>query len=232
MSKSKKYKGKLCVYCGRRLASTRDHVWAREFCLLEHRQNLPQVPACEDCNNEKSKLEHYLTTVLLFGARHPNAIVMFETMAAKRLEKNRKLWASLRAGYKAEKIPFESNRIEPFFVFVAKGLLWHHWGVMLGTEDRVAATVWRDNGSVFLDQLFALNVPKRITGNLGGGLAYEGVQLKEHFTLWRFWIYGGLCFAEESKDPNGKHSVIFAVTGPGTSPMWASIFKEELRPAV
>lgn len=61
---SKKYKGKICVYCADAISVTGDHVFAREFFLETQRDNLPQVPACEKYNNRKSVLEHYLTTVL------------------------------------------------------------------------------------------------------------------------------------------------------------------------
>ena len=58
---SKKYKGKSCPHCARPEASvTADHVFAREFFSVEKRDGLPVVPACERCNNEKSKLDHYL----------------------------------------------------------------------------------------------------------------------------------------------------------------------------
>ena len=67
---SKKFKSQRCAYCAEREAVTGDHIFAREFFLPSARANLPQAPICEQCNNEKSKLEHYLTTVLPFGGRH------------------------------------------------------------------------------------------------------------------------------------------------------------------
>ena len=73
----------------------------------------------------------------------------------------------------------------------------------------------------------------RVTQNFGDGtLIYEGIQAKDYaqFTLWRFLVYGGLNFAETSREPNGKHCIIFAVTGP-RAPLdnfWARVFKEEL----
>lgn len=47
---SKKFNGKLCAYCAKRKAETDDHVFAREFFLLEDRNNLPKAPACGPCN--------------------------------------------------------------------------------------------------------------------------------------------------------------------------------------
>jgi len=54
--RSKKFAGELCVYCNSRPAVVPDHVFARKFFLLNKRGNLPQVPACDQCNNEKSRL--------------------------------------------------------------------------------------------------------------------------------------------------------------------------------
>jgi hypothetical protein len=70
---SKKYKGKLCVYCASGIATVADHVIAREFFLPARRANLSKVPACHNCNDVKGRLEHYLTAVLGFGARHADA---------------------------------------------------------------------------------------------------------------------------------------------------------------
>ena len=54
---SKKFKGKLCVYCGTGESETADHVVAREFFPETHRDGLPKVPACKACNAAKAALE-------------------------------------------------------------------------------------------------------------------------------------------------------------------------------
>jgi len=79
----KEFKGELCVCCGELPATTSDHVISREFFLVKHRDNLPQVPACDRCNNEKSALEHYLTVVLAFGARYSHAVENLSAMVPK-----------------------------------------------------------------------------------------------------------------------------------------------------
>jgi hypothetical protein len=69
-----RFRGRRCVYCGRDGAcSTSDHEIARGFFLKTARENLPQVPACVSCNNEKARLEQHLLTVLPFGAQHAAA---------------------------------------------------------------------------------------------------------------------------------------------------------------
>jgi hypothetical protein len=78
---SKKFRGKKCVYCCAAVSVTADHVFARELFLKSRRANLPKVPACNACNQKKSVLEHYVTTLLPFlrlelgddGAPHASA---------------------------------------------------------------------------------------------------------------------------------------------------------------
>jgi hypothetical protein len=96
---SKRFKGKTCVYCGAAPSTTTgDHVFAREFFINVRRGNLPKVPACEACNHEKSKLEHYLTAVLPFGGRHTDSAQNLSTLVEPRLAKNAKLHSALSVG--------------------------------------------------------------------------------------------------------------------------------------
>ena len=89
---SKKFRDKTCVYCGReRMASTGDHVVAREFCPGTARENLPKVPACVACNNAKSKLEHYVLAVLPMGSLLPSAAAAIIEQVGPRLAKNEAL---------------------------------------------------------------------------------------------------------------------------------------------
>src|SRR4051812_19921101 len=97
---SKKFKGKTCVYCGKE-SMTADHIIAREFFLRDRREDPIKVPACEDCNREKSRLEHYLTTVLPFGARHADAAENLSSMVPSRIRRNEKLASELRTSFDA-----------------------------------------------------------------------------------------------------------------------------------
>lgn len=69
---SKRWRDKPCVYCLAR-AEGDDHVIARQFFVERRRADLPKVAACRACNNEKSKLEQYLTGILPFAGRHQDA---------------------------------------------------------------------------------------------------------------------------------------------------------------
>lgn len=85
---SKKYKDKICVYCRESTSTTADHVFPREFFQKHQRSNLPKVPSCKSCSNEKSKLEHYLLSVLPFGATHSYVHQVLSVDVPKRLERN------------------------------------------------------------------------------------------------------------------------------------------------
>ncbi len=140
---SKKLNGKACVYCGSAPATTSDHIFARGFFPVHRRANLPQVPACAACNGEKSTLEHYLTAVLPFGGTHEDAHEALSEMVPPRLEKNTKLKNILSGGLvedwreengvlvPAMTVPFDSDRASELFRFITKGLLYHHWGMVL-----------------------------------------------------------------------------------------------------
>jgi hypothetical protein len=231
---SKKYKGKLCVYCGKELSTTGDHVFAREFFLIKHRDGLPKVPACANCNGEKSALEHYLTIVLPFGARHSDAALTLQTMVPKRLKRNPKLLSDLADGFTGDKLPLRPGQVEKLFVFVARGLLWYHWKAILGVEDCVASTVFQEAGESPLSYTLSRLKPKaRVSVNLGDStFVYEGLQSVDspQCSFWRFLVYGGLYFCEPAKDPNEKASLIFAVTGPRSllPNFWATVFGESI----
>jgi hypothetical protein len=215
---SKKYKGKVCVYCSKELATTSDHVFAREFFLVKHRDGLPQAPACNRCNGEKAKIEHYLTTVIPFGGLHRDASAILRTMVPKRLERNSKLRRHLERGFTGEKIPLEPGQIERLFAFISKGLLWHHWRTVLEVDDGVAVTMIQAAGVAVINNTLARLKPKdHIYADLGEGtFIYEGIQTIDspRSTFWRFLMYGGACFADSSRDPDGRNSLILAVTGP------------------
>src|SRR2546429_3666489 len=112
ISVSKKFKGLRCAYCAVREAVTGDHIFAREFFLPSARANLPKAPICAECNNEKSKLEHYLTTVLPFGGRHPDASENLASMVPKRLGRNVRLHRHLKEKQKVVFVPDKDGKLE------------------------------------------------------------------------------------------------------------------------
>jgi len=189
---SKKFKGLRCPYCSKRIAVTGDHIFAREFFLPSARTNLPQAPICEECNNEKSKLEHYLTTVLPFGGRHADASENLASMVPKRLGKNAKLHRQLRDGQQvvfvpgdtgsAEQttaIPFDGEKLEELISMIVRGLIWFHWRVYLEDSHTVRTHTVTAHGLQLCEEtLFRPNARDRVRGNLGNGaLCTKGLRV-------------------------------------------------------
>jgi len=231
---SKKYKGKTCVYCGTASSTTADHVVAREFFLETRRNDLPKAPACERCNAEKSRLEHYLTTILPFAGRHADAFVNLETMVPKRLQKNAKLRSELVAGLAeihdaggleeyATSLPLDYIQLERLFALIAKGLAWHHWKVILKPGYSVMAAFFMDRGAKLIEHTFAqFKESNRISVSLGEGtFFYEALQDSNdpHLSFWRFSIYGGASFGGDPSLPGERASQIVAVTGSDADPL-------------
>lgn len=228
---SKKYKGKVCVYCGTAMSSTRDHIFAREFFVPGAGQGLPVVPACAGCNGKKAGLEHYLTAVMPFGGQHPDARANLERAVPPRLNKNRKLhqqlaskhhmvWARQRSGILAPTgaIPLDFSQVEALFEYIVKGLIWFHWQTCL-TDDHfiVVLALNRHGEAVFQRKFFQVNVRQRVASNLGKGtFVYEGVQGVDtpEVTAWRFSIYGGVDLGGDPSQPHEASKVIGAFTGP------------------
>lgn len=226
---SKKFKGKACIYCGKQNSSdSGDHVFAREFFLPDRRNNLPQVPACTKCNREKSILEHYLTTVLPFGAKHSDAAINLEKMVPPRLAKNIKLhhhltekrkdiWAEEKGLFLPSiKIPFDSKKLDRLFCFIVKGLIWYHWGVLLTPNTFVRAGCITNKAEKLIQDLLNKNASQRVKSDLGSGtIIYEGAQGIDspYLSLWKFLVYGGVKLGDDQSAPLETPTLIWGLTG-------------------
>jgi hypothetical protein len=235
---SKKFKGKTCVYCATLKSSqTGDHVFAKEFFLPNRRSNLPQVPACDRCNNKKSELEHYLTAILPFGGLHADAHTNLEKQVPPRLKKNLKLHRHLANANVHEwinqkglllptiKLPIDSSKLYALFCYIVKGLMWHHWGTILTPNHVVRVGGLTREGENFFQSLFHGNASQRIRNDIGEGtFIYEGVQGIDdpHLSLWNFVAYGGLAVSDDPSMPSEISSRILGITGKREiiSPLW------------
>jgi len=195
-------------------SSTPDHVVARGFFPVDKRDSLPQVPACDICNQRKSKLEHYLSAVLPFGSTTADAHKFLDELVASRLEKNQRLKRELSAGMDkkyalingqvlqtAMTIPLDSEKVLDLFKLIAQGLAFSHWDVLMPERDVQSFSAFLiPQGAGFMEAM--LNTSACIsTGKitLGDGVfTYQGVRDPEHqtFTVWRMSMYGVVTEAE------------------------------------
>lgn len=227
---SKRFRGKLCIYCLNKLSTnTGDHVFARKFFPKSERADLPKVPACESCGNEKSQAEHYLTTVLPFGARHDSALANLKDMVPDRLRKNAKLHRELAEGsgtmlteehpgffVPTMTVPFDNDRLHNFFRFVVKGLLWHHWAISLQSNHGIKIISLTKAGESVFSKLLSMNSKQQVSANLGNGVfIYEGTQGIDYpeFSLWKISIYNGLKLSGDPTAPLEEFKALGIVTG-------------------
>ncbi|MFI5331041.1 MAG: HNH endonuclease [Desulfobaccales bacterium] len=172
-------------------------------------------------------MEHYLTAVLPFGGQHQDAITNFENLAP-RLQKNRKLFGQL--AQKQENVwinengftrlsltvPFDASKLGKLFCFIVKGLMWHHWNVLLDSKHKVRAGCLVNIGEQLFQSFFNFNANQRVNADLGDGtFQYEGVQDigSPQFSLWKFLVYGGLKLAGVPNMPSETPSFIWGITG-------------------
>jgi hypothetical protein len=222
-----RFKGKTCPYCAvPEITVDGDHVVCRQFFLEKQRGDLPKVAACRSCNGLKGNLEHYLTTVMPFGARHADATESLVTMGPKRLGGNLKLSREIAAGLEygspidssgqpSMTVPFDSEQLRQLYEMIARGLAWFHWALLL-PPNTVNVHAWfaSPEGTAIFDPLFALNSRHRITRSLGRAFLYEGAQARdnEHFTIWRMSLYGAVMADEH----NTATQVGYVLTAPKT----------------
>lgn len=225
----KRYKGKTCVYCTVPGASeTGDHILAREFVPMARRSQIPKVPACGKCNKEKSDLEHYATAALLFGGRHADAADNLQKDGPRRLAKNRRLHRALARGsmrvwvretsglvVRALTVPIDGEKIEKLIGLITRGLMWHHWNVVLGPDCFVDVLSLTERGETLFERFKGMRARDRVRDNVGNGaLVYEGAQGTDNpqVSIWELSLCGGVTMAGAGgADLTSKFGVI---TGP------------------
>lgn len=237
----KGYKGKPCVYCLEAEAEDGDHVLSKQFVLVEHRDNLPKVPACKRCNNEKSKLEHYLTAVMPFGGRHGEAGRNLSEQVPGRLGKNERLHRELAEGVEGYlvskngspwepgmKVPLDGRALESLFEYMTRGLAFHHWGLLFGCDHVVRSAFLTAVARGPFEGLMAKSA-KRVAGNLGGGaFEYEGAMAKDGsgLTVWRMSLYGAVVAGDGGgAGREEKSSAAHCITAPKDWPVTAKLMK-------
>jgi hypothetical protein len=224
----KRLQGQTCAYCGAP-ADTSDHLFARSFFPKSCWTGLPEVPACEVCNNEKSRLEGYLATVLLFGGRHADALPNLLDMGERRLAGNHALHRTIqkgqsRAWVKADSgivvpsmaVPIDPEQFTDYFKLVVKGLIRFEFGDTFAESDHIdVITATENTGAPLFRNMLSLNAAKRARRDVGNGaFVYEGAQGTDpRITVWLITAFGGLVFQE--KDGRSYETRIGALTGPG-----------------
>jgi hypothetical protein len=206
---SKKFKGKTCAYCAVPGSSeTGDHVFARQFFVESDRANLPEVPACARCNNDKSASENYLLQLLPLGASHAGADNVRTNLMPKRaahhgnkvlrqtLESpNSPVWLLDSEGQKHERIPVlvDAQKLKNWCGAIAQGLAYFHWGTALAAVDIDVIPLADTVETEILSLVTAKNTGCYIEQSVGRG-AFEYIGFRESRnaaeSVWLIRIYG------------------------------------------
>lgn len=192
------------MYCSER-SETGDHVIARAFFPDELRAGLPQVPACLRCNSLKSDLETYLAAVLPIAGNHAVTEDLRERVG-RSIAKNAKLRREIVEGFDkrrsvskagAHATDFRGHVLLDYATYVGKGLLFHHFGTVLGPEYEAHGLAIDVVGQKAFDDMFSkfrlvTEVVEEVFAN--GALTYRGIAATEdpHVSSWQVCLYGGL----------------------------------------
>lgn len=226
----KRFRDKRCAYCCCKPATTEDHVFATGFSHKADRDNnpLPKAPACDDCNGKKSKLDEYAMTVLAFGARHTSALPIVDTVGIRRVQNNKPLHKKLQQGYDlawvndpsgllvpTSTFPVDSRPLSELFEYIARGLIWRHWGAYLENNEGIHVMFLTQEGDRDFRECFARWPGLCVRENLRNEtVRYEGLHNPgdPQFSAWRISIYGGVHIAR--RDPaKGVCTTIGIITG-------------------
>jgi hypothetical protein len=227
---SKRFKEKLCAYCGASgSSSTSDHVLARAFFFKEDRSNLPQVPACLTCNNRKSELEHYVSSTLLIGSQHADGDRYRQEMVRPRLDKNLKLRSQLRVDHPPQlvkvaglcrfmhAVTINAAKVTELLQLIVRGLYHHHFGKPLDPDWYPDVTMLHpDHEAAMWAQIQCYFPPgtERVGANLGrASFLYSGIRSPGHagFSAWKLAWHG--CIPLHGRDGSGA-DYWWAITRP------------------
>jgi hypothetical protein len=226
---SKKYKDKPCAYCALELSSTADHVFCREFFPVGFREGLPKAPACKRCNERKSALESYLTTILPFGSSHPAALSGQMEKVARRLAKQPStkqridreaevVWVETPQGIIVPTVglPLDPDKVVEYFDLTVRGLVWHEWAAVVPDDYAVEVfTLAPEAFEAFSATILSLGKSTKVRRSFAkGALQYVAARAPKDpaFSTWHITLYEGLGLAN-AEHSEGRLQVV-VVCGP------------------
>jgi hypothetical protein len=226
MRKKEKRKIGVCTYCGEIKLLTRDHVIP--LCLFKppYPQNLITVPACEECNNIKSKNDDYLRdyiTIDIYGNQNPIAQDIFKNKVLKSFHRNSSIL--LRDFLtKGQTVPYYSNggiylgdlpsvsldgeRIDKTFFNLAQGLFFDHRRQRIPNNylyKVLRHDPWQFNNLWDTFRQLHINGPRTL-GKIFG-CAYASAEEDSATTLWLMWFYERVIFSVSITNPDFEENI-------------------------
>lgn len=169
----------VCVYCGTEGPVTDDHVFPGVI-FRQPDTEMITVPACDDCNNKKSRGDRDLRNYILMdigGSQHPDALALTEIMlresnvrirnwVRKTIDAAEDLDLVTDEGIivgKALRFGFNDERILAAHQMVGRGLYYYEIGRLLPPDCPVFAERVPWNRSIQVVQTLHANAPTKIS---------------------------------------------------------------------
>lgn len=126
-------------------------------------------------------------------------------------------------------INIDPEKYESLFIYIAKGLAWHHWKVLLNSDCTAKVATISDAGVPLVNSLFDMKSTSHIKMNLGDTFFYEGMQVDApEFTFWKMSMYNvSFCSSKSGTNENHFASQVIVLTGSSKyiQSTWPQIFK-------
>ena len=112
-------------------------------------------------------------------------------------------------------VPIDDKKVEKLIELIARGLMGHHWGVVLGPECFVDVLSHTPPYGALFQRFAEMNAIHRVKEDIGdGALVYEGAQGTDNpeVSVWKISILGGVKMtAMNDEDSTSRFGVM---TGP------------------
>jgi len=146
-------KRQVCVLCGKRSATTQDHVPPKGIFPKPRPNDLITVPACFSCNHGASRQDEIFRVNLSLhaGVDAPDTKALWENHALRTVKHNRRLRRKLVSGMrpvyvkstggiilrKEGGVLWDSVAHDSVINRIIRGLYFHHYGSILPPESRI-----------------------------------------------------------------------------------------------
>jgi hypothetical protein len=109
-------------------------------------------------------------------------------------------------------LPIDGERVEKLVGFIVRGLVFHHWGVVLGIDCFVDVFGLTKHGESFFSRFGKMNAGDRVRGNIGDcALVYEGAQGTDNplISIWEISLFGSMkMVGDNAKESTTKFGVM------------------------
>ncbi|MBS1629379.1 MAG: hypothetical protein JST27_04910 [Bacteroidetes bacterium] len=192
----------ICCYCGKAVATTKDHIPPKAIFNKPRPSDLITVPACRDCNNGASTHDELFMAFLGMhvAGQRGEAERLFKEGTLKTVKRNKRLYQMVAKTIKPVNVitpggiftgkgyavPWDSDAHDAVIERIVRGLFFYHYSTILA--DKADISVQWFNGLPDID------LTKLYTNSVAGGAfvyAYNKALDTDFDSIWLFQFYNG-----------------------------------------